>query len=66
MSPDIADATVVLCEVALRSGIPVYIGDHIREKEANAGPIEAHEVYDSVGGEFEELDEWIFTRGSRN
>jgi len=56
LSPDIADSTVVLTEVALRVGIDVYTGNHVSAKDTDTFVEDAHSVYDEIGEEFEELE----------
>jgi hypothetical protein len=56
LSPDIADSTVVLTEVALRVGINVYAGDHVSAKTVDTFAAEAHAVYDDVGDGFDEFE----------
>ena len=56
MSPDIADCTVILTEVAKRSGIGVYIADHIREQDTDEFVDLTNAVYDDIGDEFDDLD----------
>ena len=56
MSPDIADCTVILTEVAKRSGIGVYIGDHVREVGKDTLSEAANAIYDDLGDEFDNLD----------
>jgi hypothetical protein len=56
MSPDIADCTVILTEVAKRSGIGVFVGDHVREQDKDEYAEYAGAIYDDIGGEFDSLD----------
>jgi|TARA_E500000305_G_scaffold111552_1_gene125277 hypothetical protein len=56
MSPDIADCTVILTEVAKRSGIGVYIADHVREQDTDEFVDLTNAVYDDIGDEFDDLD----------
>jgi len=56
MSPDIADATVVLIEVAKQNGFQVFVGDHVREQGKEESLEEAHAVYNEMGDEFDMLD----------
>jgi hypothetical protein len=56
MSPDIADCTVILTEVAKRSGIGVYIADHVSEQDKDDVLEAVYEIYDDIGDEFDHLD----------
>lgn len=53
-SPDIADCTVIIVDVARTTGINLYTEDHVSEKESL--PPEVNEIYDDIGDEFDYAD----------
>ena len=56
MSPDIADCTVILTEVAKQTGINVFVGDHVREKDKDVLAESSQLIYDDIGEEFDDLE----------
>lgn len=54
-SPDIADCTVILIDVARSSGINVFVGDHVSAKDSTEPNI-ADSIYDEIGDEFDYAD----------